>query len=259
MVACSQTANAMRSHMAEMGIVAATGMTSIAKLIVMLRDDEDTRLPNAARTALLEMADPIETLTTRIEKLDRKILATVKAADAARRLTSIPGVGPPHCRNDSSNSPGSLELPHGPPLRPLDRDNTESPFERRQRASRQNIEAGQQATMNAADRRRHLDPQADSPWSQAAGVDRIADGATAVQGGCRDAGQQDGSHDLGASRQGRHLPSAGNHRENIGQKESRRPGSGMKWQGAKSVMNPRDDTLDTDQTDCLNVPSSASK
>ncbi len=90
----SQTANAMRSHMAEMGIVAATGMTSIAKLIVILRDDEDTRLPNAARAALLEMADQIETLTTRIEKLDRKILATVKADDAARRLTSIPGVGP---------------------------------------------------------------------------------------------------------------------------------------------------------------------
>jgi len=39
----SQTANAMRAHMAELGIIAATGMTSIAKLIRILRDAEDTR------------------------------------------------------------------------------------------------------------------------------------------------------------------------------------------------------------------------
>lgn len=90
----SQTANAMRAHMAEMGIVAAGGMTSIAKLILVLRNAEDNRLPNAARMALLEMADQIETLTVRIEKLDAKILAAVKADEAARRLTSIPGVGP---------------------------------------------------------------------------------------------------------------------------------------------------------------------
>jgi len=90
----SQTANAMRAHMAELGIIAATGMTSIAKLILVLRDPEDTRLPVAARAALLEMAEQIEMLTTHIEKLDTKIVAAVKANEAARRLTSIPGVGP---------------------------------------------------------------------------------------------------------------------------------------------------------------------
>lgn len=90
----SQTANAMRAHMAELGIIAATGMTSIAKLILILRDLEDTRLPIAARAALLEMAEQIEALTTRIDKLDTKIIATVKADETARRLTSIPGVGP---------------------------------------------------------------------------------------------------------------------------------------------------------------------
>jgi transposase len=90
----SQTANALRSHMAEMGIVAATGMTSIAKLITTLRDETDDRIPGAARMALAEMAAQIEGLTTRIEKLDKAILATVKNDEVARRLTSIPGVGP---------------------------------------------------------------------------------------------------------------------------------------------------------------------
>ncbi|MEY9633432.1 transposase [Bradyrhizobium japonicum] len=90
----SQTANAMRAHMAELGIIAATGMTSIAKLVAVLRDDQDRRLPASARAALLEMAEQIESLTTRIDMLDTKIVAAVKADDAARRLTTIPGVGP---------------------------------------------------------------------------------------------------------------------------------------------------------------------
>jgi transposase len=90
----SQTANAMRAHMAELGIIAATGMTSIAKLIAILRGDEDERLPVQAQAALLEMAEQIEILTVRVESLDKKIVAAVKADDKARRLTTIPGVGP---------------------------------------------------------------------------------------------------------------------------------------------------------------------
>lgn len=90
----SQTANAMRAHMAELGIIAAAGMTSIAKLIGILRDHEDARLPPAARAALLELADQIERLTTRIEALDAKIAAAVKIDETARRLMTIPGVGP---------------------------------------------------------------------------------------------------------------------------------------------------------------------
>ena len=84
----------MRAHMAELGIIASTGMTSISKLILVLRDHQDVRLPPAARAALLEMAEQIEMLTARIEKLERKIVAAVKADETARRLTSIPGVGP---------------------------------------------------------------------------------------------------------------------------------------------------------------------
>jgi len=90
----SQTANAMRAHMAELGIIAATGMPSIAKLVAGLRDDQERRLPAPAQAALLEMAEHIESLTTRIDVLDTKIVAAVKADDAARRLTTIPGVGP---------------------------------------------------------------------------------------------------------------------------------------------------------------------
>ncbi|WP_062212773.1 IS110 family transposase [Aureimonas sp. AU12] len=90
----TQTSNAMRAHMAELGIIAATGMASIDKLIAILRDEADTRLPVAARAALLEMAEQIERLSSRIAALDTKIVKAVKEDETARRLTSIPGVGP---------------------------------------------------------------------------------------------------------------------------------------------------------------------
>lgn len=90
----SQTANALRAHMAELGIIAGTGMASIAKLLVLLRDEKDNRIPGAARFALILFAEQIELLTTRIEKLDREILVAVRKDPDARRLMSIPGVGP---------------------------------------------------------------------------------------------------------------------------------------------------------------------
>lgn len=74
----SQTANALRAHMAELGIIAGTGMASIAKLLVLLRDEKDNRIPGAARFALILFAEQIELLTTRIEKLDREILVAVR-------------------------------------------------------------------------------------------------------------------------------------------------------------------------------------
>jgi transposase len=89
----SQAANALRGHMAELGIVGAMGMASISKLIGVLRSDGDN-IPTVARIALSEIAAQIEALTDRIDKLERYVVAAVKADGEARRLTSIPGVGP---------------------------------------------------------------------------------------------------------------------------------------------------------------------
>jgi transposase len=89
----SQAANALRGHMAEFGIVGAMGMASISRLIGILRSDGDN-IPSVARIALSEIAAQIEALTDRIERLERHVIAAVKADEDARRLTSIPGVGP---------------------------------------------------------------------------------------------------------------------------------------------------------------------
>jgi transposase len=89
-----QLTNALRGHLAELGVVAPKGMTSIGKLIEVLDDRQDSSIPDVARPALQELAAQIQTLTARVERLDQDLVASVKADTDARRLTSIPGVGP---------------------------------------------------------------------------------------------------------------------------------------------------------------------
>jgi len=89
----SQLANAFRAQMSELGVVTALGMVSVAKLADKVRDPS-LPMPAIARYALLEMTEQIDMLTSRIERLDEQILAGVKADETARRLISIPGVGP---------------------------------------------------------------------------------------------------------------------------------------------------------------------
>jgi transposase len=89
-----QLTNALRGHMAELGGVAPKGRTSIGKLLEIIADRKDSSIPDIARTALQELVAQIEDLTARVERLDRDVVAAVKADTDARRLTSIPGVGP---------------------------------------------------------------------------------------------------------------------------------------------------------------------
>lgn len=90
----TQAINALRAHLAELGIISAGGVAKVEALIAIIRDDADARLPGQARFALATLAEQIEALTKQIDKLERAIVTEVKHDDDARRLTSIPGVGP---------------------------------------------------------------------------------------------------------------------------------------------------------------------
>jgi transposase len=90
----TQSVNALRSHLAELGIIAAQGTGKLTELIAVVREPGDGRLPEAARLALEDLAGQIEALDARLSRLDNEIVAQVRASEAGRRLTSIPGVGP---------------------------------------------------------------------------------------------------------------------------------------------------------------------
>ena len=90
----TQAINALRGHLTELGIVAARGVAKVEALIEIIRDENDSRLPPAGRTALKTLADQIEALTKRVDSLEREIVAEVRRNATMRRLATIPGVGP---------------------------------------------------------------------------------------------------------------------------------------------------------------------
>jgi transposase len=90
----TQAINALRGHLAEVGIVTAKGTARVEMLIEIIRDENDGRLPPAARAALKMLAEQIEALSERVDTLERKIVAEVRRDDTMRRLATIPGIGP---------------------------------------------------------------------------------------------------------------------------------------------------------------------
>jgi transposase len=52
-------AKALRGHLAEFGLIAAQGLHNVAGLIVIVRNDEDGRVPDMARRVLRVIADAI--------------------------------------------------------------------------------------------------------------------------------------------------------------------------------------------------------
>jgi transposase len=90
----TQLINALRGHLAEMGIVAAKGVGKLDDLVAIVRDPNDGRLPPPARLALEELACQIAALEARINPMQEEISSQVGSSEAGRRLMSIPGVGP---------------------------------------------------------------------------------------------------------------------------------------------------------------------
>lgn len=84
--------SALRSHLAEYGIVAAKGRAHVRDLVAVLQND-DCRLPELARQTLLLIANLIDGLSAQIRKIESELLAWHRANAASRRLESIPGIG----------------------------------------------------------------------------------------------------------------------------------------------------------------------
>jgi transposase len=89
----TQTINALRGHMAEIGIIAPAGAEGACALIGMVRDAAEGRVPVVARIALEALVAGLDSLGARIAMLDRAILAAHRRDVTSRRLETIPGVG----------------------------------------------------------------------------------------------------------------------------------------------------------------------
>jgi transposase len=86
--------NALRGHLAELGIVRGQGIAKATELMRLVEDAGDDALPAKIRQQLQHLVELIRDLQRRLAEIDRELGELAREHPAARRLATIPGVGP---------------------------------------------------------------------------------------------------------------------------------------------------------------------
>src|SRR5215475_4225528 len=86
----TQVINALRAHLAELGIVAAQGREGIKELLAIVADHKDQRIPIDARASLMLLAAQLQAVQTVIGLIEKRIMAQHRSNEASKRLETIP-------------------------------------------------------------------------------------------------------------------------------------------------------------------------
>jgi transposase len=86
--------NAIRGHLAELGIISAKGRNGTAELLEIIANQEDDRIPAIARFSLEVLARQYAAIAAEIGAIEKRIHAWHRSCEESRRLEEIPGVGP---------------------------------------------------------------------------------------------------------------------------------------------------------------------
>lgn len=89
----TQAINALRSHLAELGIVAAQGYDGLKMLLAIIGDSSDARLPENARASLSALVAQISSCQAEIGAIEKRLLAQHRKNADSKRLETIPGIG----------------------------------------------------------------------------------------------------------------------------------------------------------------------
>src|ERR1700730_7340208 len=90
----TQLINALRGHLAEIGIVAAQGLKGARELARVILAEGDETIPACVRAALAPLVRQLHVLDQEIACTDRTMAAMGRDDGIARRLMTIPGLGP---------------------------------------------------------------------------------------------------------------------------------------------------------------------
>lgn len=85
--------NALRSHLAELGVISANGPAGLQAAVATLHEMQD-QWPELVRVALHGIVDHLRDLRQQIEKLETRIHAWHRQNEISRRLGKVPGIGP---------------------------------------------------------------------------------------------------------------------------------------------------------------------
>lgn len=109
----TQTINAIRGHMAEYGWVAPKGPSGVAQLGELIDDEATVSLPQAAQEMLRVMLGILEEFDRWIAELDKEIARRAREDEVARRLMTIPGVGPIAATAIAALAPAAVTFKRG--------------------------------------------------------------------------------------------------------------------------------------------------
>jgi transposase len=89
----TQLLNALRGHLAEAGVIAAQGARNARALAALIETGHD-EVPACVAIALTPLVEQLHHLDAAIADADRQVAKEAGASEDARRLMTIPGIGP---------------------------------------------------------------------------------------------------------------------------------------------------------------------
>jgi len=89
----TQLINAIRAHLAELGLVAQKGREGLQQLMRTAADADDEALPSDARFACQAIVAQLQAVQMQIAGLDKRMHQAHRANPASKRLETIPGFG----------------------------------------------------------------------------------------------------------------------------------------------------------------------
>jgi len=89
----TQLGNALRAHLAELGMIFPQGLGGLSQAIRATRKQLDDDCPALARKVLVRLADQIAVLRDEISALDEQLASWHRSNEDSQRLATIPGIG----------------------------------------------------------------------------------------------------------------------------------------------------------------------
>ena len=89
----TQLINALRAHLAELGIAAAQGREGVKELLAIVAQNGDSRLPVDAHASLIVLAAQLQAVQTMIGSIEKRVVGQHRSNEESKRLETIPGIG----------------------------------------------------------------------------------------------------------------------------------------------------------------------
>ena len=204
----TQLINALRAHMAELGIVAAQGREGVKELLKIIASEQDARLPVDAHASLVVLAAGLQALQTMIGSIERRIIAQHRSDEASKRLRSIPGIGIVGATAIAATVPDPKVFRSGRDFAAWIGIVPRQDFDRRQTEARADLETRRPISETHSGGRSPCGVEAGAPPTGEVSVGHAASRPQTVQGRGGGGCQQDGARRLGVVGQGRQLSGA---------------------------------------------------